>query len=150
MQYFRNKIHLTKTNLRQALLQGHSPHKLALSVTLGMVLGIMPLWGVITLVGVAIGWLFRLHLAILIAVMYLLTPLHVLLIFPFFSLSASLFGVVMPELGQLNLTDVSQELIKATLGAIIIWSAVALPLGYAGYRLVLRLLNRYRPAAVAA
>lgn len=142
-RYLKNKVQDTKKSLSSALLNGHSPHKLALSVTIGMVLGIMPLWGIITVVGIAIGLLFRLHVAILIAVMYLLTPVHVALLVPYFSLSAALFGVVVPDMNQITLTSLSSELVKALLGAILIWSALALPLGYAGYRIMLRILTRH-------
>ena len=148
MQYIKNRIQHTKSNLLQALVLGHSPHKLALSVTVGLVLGIMPLWGVITVIGLGVGWIFRLHVAILIAVMYLLTPLHVALLVPYFSLSATMFGLALPDLSLITWTGVSGEIIKAFLGAIAIWSVIALPLGYGGYRIMLRILHRYHRVSV--
>jgi uncharacterized protein (DUF2062 family) len=53
------------------------------SVTFGFVAGLFPILGPVTVLSLALGWLFRLHIPLVLAVIYLLYPLQLLLMVPF-------------------------------------------------------------------
>ena len=53
------------------------------SVAFGFVAGLFPILGPVTLLSLALGWLFRLHIPLVLAVIYLLYPLQLLLMVPF-------------------------------------------------------------------
>lgn len=70
---------------------GLTPQKLALTLCIGFALGIMPLlWGT-TLICIMLAHFFRLNHAALQAVNYLLYPLQLTLLVPFFKLGAWLY-----------------------------------------------------------
>jgi uncharacterized protein (DUF2062 family) len=70
---------------------GMTPRKLALTLCIGIALGIMPLvWGT-TLICVLLAHLFRLNQVALQSVNYLLYPVQLALLVPFFKLGTWLF-----------------------------------------------------------
>lgn len=77
---------------------GLSPRKLALTLTLGVTIGVLPLpWGTTLLCAVA-ALVFRLNQAGIQVINYLAYPLQLMLIFPFYRLGERLFStrVIMP------------------------------------------------------
>lgn len=81
------------------MLCGLTPEKLALTLCIGFALGIMPLlWGT-TLICIMLAHFFRLNHAALQAVNYLLYPLQLALLVPFFKLGAWLlpWGPPVPQ-----------------------------------------------------
>lgn len=78
--------------LIQFLKQGTSPHKLAISISLGFVLGLFPMLGVTTFVGFAISFVFKLNVAAIQLVNYLMYPVQIALIIPFIKIGSWLFG----------------------------------------------------------
>ena len=70
------------TPLRSLLRQGVSPEKLALSVSLGTVCGLVPVLGVSTALCAGLALALGLNLPAIQLVNYLLTPLQLLLIIP--------------------------------------------------------------------
>ena len=87
--YFRHKI---INPLLALLTMGITPHKLALTVALGFVIGIMPFFGVATLVCTLLGLWFRLNIPALLFICYLAAPLHLLLYLPFIRSGIYIFG----------------------------------------------------------
>ncbi|QHS10440.1 DUF2062 domain-containing protein [Sinimarinibacterium sp. NLF-5-8] len=74
------------------LRQGITPQKIALTVALGIVLGIFPVFGATTvLCAVAALWL-RLNQPVIQLVNYAMSPVHFLLMLPFWRAGESLFG----------------------------------------------------------
>jgi uncharacterized protein (DUF2062 family) len=69
--------------LLSLLKQGVTPRKLALSVALGAVMGIVPVMGVSTAVCAILAILLRLNMPAIQLVNYLMLPLQLLLIIPF-------------------------------------------------------------------
>ena len=86
---FRN-IQLKKV-IAQALYQGLSPRRLALTCAFGVVLGIFPVFGLTTLLCFAAAFLFRLNIPIIQLVNYVIAPLQLILIVPFIKLGSYLF-----------------------------------------------------------
>ncbi len=77
--------------LTLALKQGTTPHQLAVTCALGVVVGIFPILGTTTLLCLGIAILLRLNIVILQLVNYLVTALQVLLILPFIQAGIYIF-----------------------------------------------------------
>jgi len=87
-----SRKHILDT-LTQALKQGITPQKLALTCALGVVIGIFPILGTTTLLCLGAALLLRLNIPILQLVNYLVTALQVVLIFPFIQAGVFIFGL---------------------------------------------------------
>jgi len=79
--------------LSQALKQGITPRKLAVTCALGAVISIFPLFGTTTALCFGVAIAFRLNIAIIQLVNYLLAPVQILLIIPFIKVGTSLLGM---------------------------------------------------------
>lgn len=75
----------------QALSQGTTPRKLAVTCALGVVIGIFPIFGTTTLLCLAVALVFRLNIPIIQLVNYIFAPLQLILILPFIQLGTYLF-----------------------------------------------------------
>ena len=69
--------------IKDILKQGISPKALALSTTLGVLLGLFPVLGITTWLIPLIALRLRLNVALMLALSYLAWPLQILLIIPF-------------------------------------------------------------------
>jgi hypothetical protein len=98
------------------LTQGVSPAKLALTLALGVGLGVFPVLGTTTLLCAAAGVLLRLNQPAIQVANYVAYPLQVALYLPFFQLGAWLFGE--PALG-LSLDGIRAELSADTWGTVV-------------------------------
>lgn len=74
------------------LKQGITPEKIALTLALGGVLGIFPILGACTVLCAVAGVWLRLNQPIIQLVNYLVYPLQVLLLIPFYRAGEKLFG----------------------------------------------------------
>ncbi|TXH05524.1 MAG: DUF2062 domain-containing protein [Nevskiaceae bacterium] len=73
------------------LRQGITPEKIALTLALGGVLGLFPIIGATTLLCALAAWWLRLNQPVIQLVNYLLYPLHLLLLLPFYRAGETLF-----------------------------------------------------------
>jgi uncharacterized protein (DUF2062 family) len=119
---------------------GLTPQKLALTLCLGTAFGIIPLvWGT-SLICVIIAQVFRLNHIALQSVNYLLWPVHLALLIPFFKLGAWLFPWGPPVPPQI-LTTLAQSpgmsslniLGWITLKALAAWMVTVLPVALLSY-----------------
>jgi len=119
--------------LKAVMSCGLTPRKLALTLCIGTLLGILPLvWGT-TLICVMLAHLFRLNHVALQSVNYLLYPVQLALLVPFFKLGERLFpwGPRVPE--QILSTLMNKPLSSLhlfgwiTLKSIAAWGVTALP-----------------------
>lgn len=78
--------------LLDLLKQGITPHKLALAVALGVLLGVTPVIGVTILACTVAALLLRLNLPLIQLVNNLCYPLQILLLIPFVQAGQRLFG----------------------------------------------------------
>jgi len=78
--------------LKVLLKQGTSPRALALSTTLGVLLGLFPILGTTTIAITVIALAFRLNLPLMMALSYLVYPLQLMLIIPLIRFGEWLFG----------------------------------------------------------
>ena len=77
--------------VRKIFRQGLTPHQLALTIALGVAVGIVPLvWGATPLCAL-LAYRFRLNQVAIQAVNYLVYPLQIALFLPFYALGAAIF-----------------------------------------------------------
>lgn len=74
------------------LKQGITPEKIALTLALGGVLGVFPIIGATTALCALAAWRLQLNQPIIQLTNYLLYPVHLLLLLPFYRAGESLFG----------------------------------------------------------
>ncbi|MCB9338812.1 MAG: DUF2062 domain-containing protein [Lewinellaceae bacterium] len=135
----------TKAHLLGFLKQGTSPKSLALSTTLGLLLGIFPMLGVTTFAMTLIAVKFRLNLPLMLFVSYLIYPLQIFLIIPFVRMGEWLFGAppialtldVLEETFRAGFFYALQKLGTANLMAVAGWGVLAPMAGVLLYFLLL-------------
>ncbi|MBN2350467.1 MAG: DUF2062 domain-containing protein [Bacteroidales bacterium] len=139
------------TLIKKFLQQGISPERLALSVSLGITLGIIPLIGVTTVMIAGIVFLLRLNFAATQLVHYIVHPIQIALFVPFIKLGeifhngdvlpGSFFGLL--HQAKTDLWGTLQDFWIANLSAIGIWVIIAIPLGIIVYRISLVTFKKY-------
>ncbi len=75
----------------ELLRQGITPHKIALSIALGVMLGVTPLIGSSTILCAVVVVVFGINLPLIMVVNYLVYPLQLLLLIPFIQAGQWLF-----------------------------------------------------------
>ena len=138
------------------LKKGISPHKLALSVSLGITIGIIPLYGLTSIILTLIALVFRLNFTASQVAHYAVHPLQLLLIFPFIKLGDMVFNnsLLPHSMSQFLImmkTDVWGTLHNfwlAYLTATVIWFVVSIPLSIIIYKVLYSSINRIRPIKV--
>jgi uncharacterized protein (DUF2062 family) len=132
------------------LAQGLTPERLALSLAVGLVLGLFPIVGATTLLCVAVGFAFRLNHVALQLANHLAYPLQVPLIFAFVRLGERLLGAPRVTLDPLALarhfqrdaTGFLREFGLTGLHGILGWGLVAPALVAAAFFALRPLLRR--------
>lgn len=121
--HFSEKI---RNALSALLKSGLTPHKLALTVALGITLGVLPvLWGTTLLCAVA-AFAFRLNQGCIQIVNYLSYPLQLALLVPFYRFGARLFPPAVAATGRGNgMSHYLGQLGGATVRAVAAWLVVA-------------------------
>lgn len=142
------------------LKQGMTPRKLAATVAVGTVVGIMPILGLTTVLSTAIAARFRLNIAATVLVSYLVQPLQLLFALPFIRMGISLFGLSelrmssseMLAMFKADWLEALNKLWQASLAGISVWALIALPLGAVLYLMLRPVFKRVlpKPAMVVA
>ena len=76
----------------ELLRQGVKPKKMALSLALGVAVGVFPVLGTTTALCALVAFIWRLNLPAIQIVNYFVYPLQIALLIPFFRLGEKLFG----------------------------------------------------------
>jgi len=151
--YFQARL----SRLGGLLTQGHAPEKIALSVALGITLGLFPIFGTTTLLCVAAAVALRLNHPAIQITNQLMYPIQIPLIVVFIRLGESMLGaapipfsaaLMVAEL-RANPAVLVERFGTAGLHGILGWALVApvvVGLTYAGLVPILRVASR-RPAA---
>lgn len=135
--------------VEKIFIQGISPQKLALTICLGIYIGTVPvLWGS-TIVCVALAFIFRLNQPGIQAANYLVYPLQLGLIVPFYHLGARIFpwgpsgsvDFILKEIMKDWIGNIALILV-ATIKAIAVWFLIATPLALLLYFLLFSLFAR--------
>jgi len=139
--------------MRNLLRQGMTPHKLAATVALGTMVGVVPALGVTTVLSTALAARFRLNIAATVLISYLVQPLQLLLAIPFIRLGINLFGMTalrlsfadMHAMFKADWVDALNRLWLANLAGVSVWALLALPTGGVLYLMLLPLFKRVLP-----
>jgi uncharacterized protein (DUF2062 family) len=135
--------------------QGVTPRKLALSLALGIVLGLIPVLGVSSVLCALAALTWQLNMPAIQLVNYLLTPLQLLLIIPFLRFGEQLVdaprfpvtlesGLALLSHGAIHaITVLATAIAHATLG----WILVAPIAAYGLFRLLEPVLRHLTPAS---
>jgi uncharacterized protein (DUF2062 family) len=140
------------------LRQGISPEKIALGMAVGVVIGVFPVIGSTTLLCTIAALILRLNLPAVQLVNYLVYPLQIALLIPFFQFGAWLFGVDPLPLSASQLIsmfktdfwDTIGQLWQTTLHAIAAWSLICLPTAAGLYYLLWPLVSMIKSKKASA
>ena len=80
------------STIRSMLKEGMSIHKIALCLAIGATLGVFPVLGITTLLCTVAAFVFRLNLPAIQIVNYLVYPIQLALLTPFYSIGSWLFN----------------------------------------------------------
>jgi len=145
-------IHLKPVrHLRQLFSQGGSPRQIALAVAIAVPLGIIPVYGFITPLATAIAVRWRLNVALVLGILYLVFPLQLLLFVPFLWLGGMLFqlpplpfspGEIMSMVENEG-WRLFQQIWTTNLAAVGVWLLISVPLGALLYATSLAVCRRF-------
>jgi uncharacterized protein (DUF2062 family) len=132
------------------LRQGISPEKIAVTVALGAVIGVIPVLGSTTLLCAAAAFALRLNPAAIQIVNGVVYPLQLILLIPFYKAGAWLFGsdasaITLAGVKALIGTGVLaaiQTLWTVTMHALVVWMVAGLAVGAVLYAMTLPLARR--------
>ena len=138
--------------------QGVSPEKISLGMAWGIILGIFPVLGLTTILCGLAALVFRLNLPAIQLVNFLVYPLQLVLLIPFFQLGDLLFQVEPLPLSaqefitllQADLWGTIQAFWNTTLRAIVAWTLVSLPIFLILHFTLLRLIKTFSFANMGA
>jgi len=143
----------------EQLTQGVTPQRIALTLALGALLSVFPIFGATTALCTAAALLLRLNQPLIQLLNALLSPVHILLLYPFYRAGEKLFQqppaplLAIPQLVERFGADPRQFIVDYGMIAvygIVVWTLVtlvAVPLIYGLTRPVLETLARgVRPA----
>jgi uncharacterized protein (DUF2062 family) len=148
MKFSRQHI---KTILYDAFKQGLTPHKLAMTCALGVVVGLFPVFGTTTILCFAVAIVFRLNIPVIQLVNYLVAPLQLLFIIPFIKVGTILFHLnpfpynadQLMELFKNDFLLLMKEVGLALLLGIGVWATFSVPLFFVLYYLFFLLFSRW-------
>jgi len=124
------------------LKEGISTETLALSIALGFVLGVCPLFGVPTVLCGLAAVALRLNFPALQMVNYLVYPLQLAMVLPFARFGERLFGAVRLSRGWGTATGLGTLALHTTAA----WLCFAVPAGVLSYFVLRHILRRHRHA----
>ncbi|MFD2066941.1 DUF2062 domain-containing protein [Pontibacter silvestris] len=135
------------------LKQGMTPRKLAATLAVGSVVGVIPAIGVTTILSTAVATRFRLNIAATVLVSYLVQPLQIFLAIPFIKAGIFIFGLselsfTLDEIIAMFKVDWLAALNKlwiANLTGIAAWGIMAVPTGGILYLIILPLFKQVLP-----
>jgi len=96
-----------KDKFRQILSVKESPHKIALAFAVGVFIGMSPLLGIHTVLGIIVAWIFRLNKFVTIVGVYVTNPWTIVPIYTFGTWAgARLLGVhhIIPDIDWVHLS----------------------------------------------
>lgn len=146
-QFYRKMI---ITPILGLLRQGISPEKIAMSMSTGIVMGLFPIVGITSLLCIVTALFFRLNQALTQLFNWLVYPLQIVLIIPFFRLGSSLFHTEPIMVTVRHVIDsyradfwgTIHSLWEITLHAAVAWLVTCIPLGIVLYLIFKPLLRK--------
>jgi len=140
------------TKIKGLFKQGLTPHQLALSIVLALVISLFPIIGLTTVVVSFVAISLKLNFPIMITLAYTMEPIKLFLIVPFIKLGAKIFNVQHELLSYLaiknsfdksiwiTIKDLAHELICGSMG----WFVTTIPVGVLLYFSLKGIFSIYR------
>lgn len=133
------------------LKQGVSPEKIALTIALGISLGVIPVIGSTTMLCTLAAVALRLNLPAIMLVNSVVYPLQLMFLVPFLRAGAWLFRVEGPKLTivqifkmiRANVWHATVTLFSATMHALVVWLIAGCAAGTLIYLVAVTLLRRF-------
>lgn len=133
------------------LMQGITPEKLALSVALGFIIGIIPFMGVSTAICALMAIMFDLNVVSIQIINYVAYPLQIVLYIPFIKAGEMMLGSSASSLTISAIRDLFNEgflsavnvLWYANLQGILVWLIITAPVTIMLYYLLLAIFRRF-------
>jgi hypothetical protein len=137
--------------LQKLLLQGISIDKLAISLALGITIGVIPFYGMTAILISVVALVFRLNLVAMHIAHYIISPLQLALLIPFFKGGSFIaygtdVGVNIKEYIQLLHADfwmALQQIWLINLSAILVWLIIAIPVSVVLFLAIKKVLVKY-------
>ncbi len=138
-----------RERLRQVLTIKESPHRLATAFAVGVFIGMSPLLGIHTLLGIAAAWLFKLNRIVTIVGVYITNPWTIVPIYTFSTwVGARLLGIkdMIPDVDwasisfRVLLVDFGHLVIPFIIGTTLVGTVSAI----IGYVVIFRAAKRNR------
>ncbi|MDH5203066.1 MAG: DUF2062 domain-containing protein [Nitrospirota bacterium] len=138
-----------RDRLREILKIKETPHRIALSFSTGVFIGMSPFLGIHTILGVIVAWLFKLNTFAIIAGVYVTNPWTIVPIYTFSTwVGVQCFGVkqIIPKIDWSTITfskfinDLSPLLMPFIFGTLLI----GLLSGIVSYLIIYRTIKRIR------
>ena len=147
-----------KNKLLAFLKMGSTPERLALSIALGIALGLVPALGIPTLLCTLAALLFRLNLPAIQLVNYIVYPLQLALLIPFIRAGEWLFGAeslhlsfeLFQRMMKADLWGTVIGLWAATMRAVVAWMLIAPVVVALVYFIMTPLLKKLKPERLSA
>jgi uncharacterized protein (DUF2062 family) len=155
--YLKDRWRKKLTPVLDLFTQGLSPEKVALCIAVGVMMGIFPIFGVTSILGLAAALVLRLNLPAMQLINYLVYPLQLVLVIPFIRMGEWIFGsstmhITLDRLMVLARSDFWEALTileTAILQAVAAWLVVGsalVPCLYLVVKLLLRRTKWFHPA----
>ncbi len=139
--------------LKKTIKEGISIERLSVSLTLGVMVGLIPLYGVTTLIVGFIALSLRLNFIAMQVAHYIVHPIQIALLVPFLKLGDTMVkdaGVSFSfqqyiALFKVDFWGTLREFWLINLSAIGIWFILSIPLSFGLYFLLIRAIRKYLP-----
>jgi uncharacterized protein (DUF2062 family) len=139
--------------IKAAIKAGISIERLSVSLALGITVGLIPLYGTTTLIVTLIAFSLRLNFVAMQVAHYIVHPLQIALLVPFFKLGGSIIksggiSITVHQYIQLFKTDfwgALKELWLVNLSAVGVWLILSIPLFVGLYYLLVFTIKKYKP-----
>lgn len=140
--------------IKQALKNRISHKRIAVSLALGITLGLIPFYGLTTLLIGIVAVALRLDFLVMQAIHYVVHPVQIALFIPFFKAGNFFFpfsnvDFTLKEYLAYFKADfwlALNDLWKINLSALIVWAIIAIPASYLLYYAIFHSIKRFAPA----
>ena len=133
------------------LRQGLTPETMSRTIASGLLIGTIPIPGTSTLLCAALSLGFRMNLALIQLVNYLVFPLQILLFVPFYTIASKLSGKVIffnaseikAQFAGSNWQNASIDLLWLTGTSVLVWLLIMFPVSLMVYFIVKPVVKRF-------
>jgi uncharacterized protein (DUF2062 family) len=142
--------------IKKSLIKGTSVEKLSVSLALGLIIGLIPLYGFTTLIVAIAALILRQNFIVMQVTHFIVQPLQLLMLIPFLKIGDSLFlkteyAFTLNQYIGLFKSDfwgTMADYWMVNLSAILIWFIISVPLFIICYFMFKRLISRIKPALI--